>query len=60
MTDSDRIFTPKEVGKMFGVDVKTVTRWAQAGKLPSFRTLGGHRRYRESDITAAVERAANA
>ena len=35
---------------MFRVDPKTVTRWAKAGKLSSIRTLGGHRRYRESEV----------
>ena len=40
---------------MFRVDPKTVTRWAKAGKLSAIRTLGGHRRYRESDV-AAVRR----
>jgi excisionase family DNA binding protein len=29
---------------------KTVTRWAKAGKLTAIRTLGGHRRYRESEV----------
>ena len=31
---------------------KTVTRWAQQGKLHSIRTLGGHRRYSETEIRA--------
>ena len=31
---------------------KTVTRWAKAGKLTSIRTLGGHRRYKESEVRA--------
>jgi excisionase family DNA binding protein len=35
---------------LFRVDPKTVTRWAQAGKLTSIRTLGGHRRYREHEV----------
>ncbi len=35
---------------MFRVDPKTVTRWAKAGKLSAIRTLGGHRRYRESEV----------
>ncbi len=35
---------------MFRVDPKTVTRWAKAGKLTSIRTLGGHRRYRASEV----------
>lgn len=46
----DELLTPAEVAKMFGVDPKTVTRWAKAGKLPAIRTLGGHRRYRASDV----------
>ena len=39
---------------MFRVDPKTVTRWAQAGKLASVRTLGGHRRYRAADVEALL------
>jgi excisionase family DNA binding protein len=35
---------------MFRVDPKTVTRWAKAGKLSAIRTLGGHRRYRETEV----------
>jgi predicted site-specific integrase-resolvase len=35
---------------MLGVDPKTLSRWANAGKVPSIRTLGGHRRYRASTI----------
>lgn len=35
---------------MFRVAPKTVTRWARAGKLSSIKTLGGHRRYRESEV----------
>jgi excisionase family DNA binding protein len=27
-----------------------VTRWAKAGKLTSIRTLGGHRRFRETEV----------
>ena len=48
--DPDRLLTPREVAAMFRVDPKTVTRWAQAGKLASVRTLGGHRRYRAADV----------
>jgi len=46
----DRLLTPAEVAAMFRVDPKTVTRWARTGRLWSTRTLGGHRRYRESDV----------
>jgi len=49
-TESEPLLTPAEVAAMFRVDPKTVTRWAKAGKLSSIRTLGGHRRYRESEV----------
>lgn len=52
---SERLLTPAEVAAMFRVDPKTVTRWAKAGKLSSIRTLGGHRRYRESEIAALLK-----
>jgi excisionase family DNA binding protein len=48
------LLTPAEVAAMFRVDPKTVTRWAQAGRVSSIRTPGGHRRYRESEIRALL------
>jgi len=51
MSDSNsRLLTPAEVARLFRVDPKTVTRWAQAGKLTSIRTPGGHRRFWETDV----------
>jgi len=50
----EQLLTPAEVAALFRVDPKTVTRWAKAGKLTSIRTLGGHRRYRESEVQALV------
>lgn len=44
--------TPSEVAKVFRVSVCTVTRWARSGKLQSFRTAGGHRRFRVEDVEA--------
>lgn len=44
------LLTPAEVATLFRVDPKTVTRWAKAGKLTAIRTLGGHRRYRQSEV----------
>lgn len=49
MTDND-LLTPGEVAIMFRVNPKTVTRWARSGKISAVRTLGGHRRFRASDI----------
>ena len=57
MTDaSEQLMTPSEVAALFRVDPKTVTRWAQAGKLNPVKTLGGHRRYRESEVRALLEK----
>jgi excisionase family DNA binding protein len=53
--DPEPLLTPSEVAAMFRVDPKTVTRWAKAGKLSAIRTLGGHRRYRESEVRALLE-----
>ena len=50
-----QLLTPSEVAALFRVDPKTVTRWAKAGKLTSIRTLGGHRRYRASEVYALLE-----
>jgi len=52
---TEKLLTPAEVASLFRVDPKTVTRWAKAGKLSSIRTLGGHRRYRESEIRTLID-----
>jgi len=54
MVDYARLMSPAEVAAAFGVDPKTVTRWAKAGKLPCIRTPGGHRRYRREDVEALL------
>ena len=50
MSESQVLMTPAEVAALFRVDPKTVTRWADAGKLTAVRTLGGHRRYRQDEV----------
>ncbi len=54
VSDVEALLTPAEVAALFRVDPKTVTRWAKAGKLSSIRTLGGHRRYRETEVRALL------
>ncbi|RHA38692.1 BldC family transcriptional regulator [Cellulomonas rhizosphaerae] len=53
-SEPEPLLTPGEVAHLFRVDPKTVTRWAQAGKLPCLRTLGGHRRFRDRDVRALI------
>jgi excisionase family DNA binding protein len=50
MDKGDRLMTPGEVAMLFRVDPKTVSRWAISGRIPSVRTPGGHRRFREEDV----------
>ena len=49
------LLTPAEVAALFRVDPKTVTRWAKSGKLTAIRTLGGHRRYRQSEVLGLLK-----
>ncbi|MFA9444066.1 BldC family transcriptional regulator [Egicoccus sp. AB-alg6-2] len=51
----DAWLTPGEVARLFGVDPKTVTRWASAGKLSPQRTLGGHRRYKADEVRSLLQ-----
>ena len=53
-SDQEVLLTPAEVASLFRVDPKTVTRWAKSGKLTSIRTVGGHRRYKESEVKALL------
>jgi len=54
MADAAPLLAPGEVALMFRVDPRTVTRWANDGRLGCIRTLGGHRRFLESEVTALL------
>lgn len=53
--EPEQLLTPAEVAAMFRVNPKTVTRWARAGKISAIRTLGGHRRFRASEVQKFLE-----
>ncbi len=48
--EPEELLTPSEVAAMFRVNPKTVTRWARAGRISCIKTLGGHRRFKASEI----------
>lgn len=54
MEANERLLTPGEVASMFRVDPKTVSRWAENGRIRSIRTPGGHRRFPEAEILAML------
>lgn len=52
----DPLLTPAEVADAFRVHVRTVNRWALAGRLASIHTPGGHRRrFQESAVKALLK-----
>jgi excisionase family DNA binding protein len=53
--DTPKLMTPGEVAAAFAVSPKTVTAWANAGKLSVIRTPGGHRRYLETEVRAYLD-----
>ncbi|CAB4572344.1 MAG: BldC family transcriptional regulator [Actinobacteria bacterium] len=54
MSNHEELMTPGEVAKLFAVDPKTVSRWANSGKITTVKTLGGHRRFRAAEIRAML------
>ncbi len=54
MPPPEQLLTPSEVAALFRVNPKTVTRWARAGKITAIRTLGGHRRFKASEISRCL------
>lgn len=50
-TDDDPLLTTTEAARRIGVARRTLANWVQQGKLtPTETTLGGHGRWRESDL----------
>lgn len=54
LNGEDDLLTPREVAQLLGVRTTTVARWAREGRLDAMLTLGGHRRYRRSTVTALL------
>ena len=47
---TERLITVSNAASQLGVTKKTLQVWDREGKLTALRTVGGHRRYRQSDI----------
>ncbi len=47
---SDEIFSISKAAKYLGVFPLTLRNWEKKGLISSFRTPGGHRRFRRSDL----------
>ena len=49
-TTQPRYLRTAQVAELLQVSPKTVSRWAQEGRLPYFLPLGGHRRSPDAEI----------
>ena len=52
--EHEPLLTSGEVAQMFRVDPKTVTTWANEGRLWCCRTPGNQRRFKESQVMALL------
>ena len=51
MTDSTEEFLrPAEAARLLHVSPQTISRWAKEGRIGYVVTLGGHRRFRASEV----------
>ena len=48
-------YTLSETSKILGVHPATIRQWSDEGKLPVFRTPGGHRRFARVDIDRLLQ-----
>jgi excisionase family DNA binding protein len=56
-SEHGEVLRPAEIAEFFEVTTRTVRRWADSGLLPSFRTIGGQRRFRWADVKRLAHRA---
>jgi excisionase family DNA binding protein len=45
-----------QAARFLGVAQSTIRKWSDQGRVPTFKTPGGHRRFRRSDLEAFIER----
>ena len=48
------VFTVNQVSELLQVSPQTIVNWIEAGKLEAYKTPGGHRRIKKSDLEAFV------
>lgn len=51
----EKLINIKEAAELLGVCARTLKNWDDAGKLKAYKTIGGHRRYKMSDLEKTME-----
>lgn len=54
--DADKLLTSHQVGEILQVNPSSINKWVNDGRIPAFRTPGGHRRIRAGDLVAFLEK----
>lgn len=54
--DAEQLLTSHEVGDLLQVNPSSVKKWVNEGRIPAFRTPGGHRRIRVGDLVEFLDR----
>ena len=53
--EKEEFLRPAEAAKLLHVSPQTISRWAKEGRIGYVVTLGGHRRFRGSEIRRLAE-----
>ena len=51
----ESLLTSYQVGSLLQVNPSSVNKWVKDGRIPAFRTPGGHRRIRAADLVAFLQ-----
>ncbi|MEA2716203.1 MAG: hypothetical protein QOI99_520 [Actinomycetota bacterium] len=54
-TLADAYLSPGEVARLLCVTPRTVSRWADQGRISHIVTLGGHRRFLRADVVRLLD-----
>lgn len=56
ITTNLTVFTVNQVSELLQVSPQTIVNWIEAGRLEAYRTPGGHRRIKKSDLEEFVKK----
>ena len=54
-SEPEEFLRPAQAAELLHVSPQTISRWAKEGRITCVVTLGGHRRFRASEIRALAE-----